>query len=442
MNVQREFASVESDFPDELRPGTVLLHGQYVIRSNLVRGGFGITYLARDSLDRTVVIKECFPSTICCRVEGKVCARSRAQQDQFASVLRHFVREARRLSKLDHRDIVGVHQVFEERDTAYMALDFVDGNDLLTVLEEDRGRLTPPVIIAILRRMLEAVRYIHDKGILHRDISPDNILLDAANNPTLIDFGAARDQATKENRALSALLTVKDGYSPQEFYLSDEPQRPASDLYSLGATFYHVIAGEAPPQSQQRLAAVAARGEDPFQPLAPRISGFDPDFLAAIDRSLEIFPDDRFQSAAEWLSAIGSCLRRHKETDTHTQDARILRAISELVETTRIAPSQPADAAPVGPSRRKPTRVEIAAIMSAQSAEAVCERKFVDIFGNPIEDVDTWLEAQEREQVRRPRPQPQPGPQESAPRRGVARGGFLRMLLGRVSQPAATAHDN
>ncbi|MFC3118791.1 serine/threonine-protein kinase [Jhaorihella thermophila] len=198
MNAMLQSFGEALDREEELPPGTVLLHGQYVVESYLVRGGFGITYLARDSLDRIVVIKECFPSAICCRVDGKVRARSEEQEGQFASVLRHFIREARRLSRLRHPDIVGVHQVFEERGTAYMALDYVSGHDLLTILEDAPERLTPALVQTLLRRTLEAVRYIHDQGILHRDISPDNILLGPTDNPTLIDFGAAREQATRE----------------------------------------------------------------------------------------------------------------------------------------------------------------------------------------------------------------------------------------------------
>lgn len=439
MNAQLDMIAAAADYADELPPGTVLLHGQYVIESYLVRGGFGITYLARDSLDRIVVIKECFPGAICCRVDGQVQARSHQRQDQLASVLRHFIREARRLSKLRHPDIVGVHQVFEERNTAYMALDFVNGSDLLTILEEDDARLQPHLVQDILRRTLQAVSYIHDQGILHRDISPDNILLDTAGNPTLIDFGAAREHATRENRALSALLTVKDGYSPQEFYLSDEPQRPSSDLYSLGATFYHVIAGEAPPQSQQRLAAVASRGEDPYKPLAARVTGYDSGFLAAIDKSLEIFPDDRFQSAAEWIDEIDRCRDAAGRDARQPGEASILRAVSELIEDTAgyfaKATSAPAEPAPARPA------ADTEPDGSEPEGAAGGDRRFVDIFGNPIEDVDAWLEAQEAERLRRSR---KSTGAESAReiRVPAARGGFLRGWLNRKPQRDAASYEN
>jgi len=435
MRTRVETRPNEAEFADGLKPGTVLLRGQYVIESYLVSGGFGNTYLARDSLERVVVIKECFPGAICCRSEDKVFARSREQQEQYASILRHFIREARRLSKLSHPDIVGVHQVFEENGTAYMALDFVDGSDLLTVLETEMDRLTPDVIGSILHKSLEAISYVHDEGILHRDISPDNILLDQANSLTLIDFGAAREHASKKTRALSALLTVKDGYSPQEFYLSDEVQRPSSDIYSLGATFYHIITGEAPPHSQQRLSAVATRGDDPYVPLVNNAEGFSKSFLAAIDKSLEIFPVDRFQSARDWIGAIDGSLHKQSAKAKAKRDAGMRRTISELIQDTSIVDltveekppraGRPVDPRPRGAKSRQEPDIE------TPQNPVTPERQFVDMFGDPVQDVDAWLKSQERSRAKKPKvsnTSDKPGT-----RRGPPKNRFLRALLGRVA---------
>ncbi|MEO0932139.1 MAG: serine/threonine-protein kinase, partial [Pseudomonadota bacterium] len=236
---------IDPDFSEELPAGTQLLSGQYTIESYLNHGGFGITYLATDSLSRQVVIKECFPGTLCRRSRLAVQARSRAHVKDLQGVVRLFVKEAKSLSKLEHPNIVGVHQVFEDHGTAYMALDYVRGSDLLSYIDGAERRLSPAQIKTVLEKVLDAVRFVHDAGLLHRDISPDNIILTEALEPILIDFGAAREQATKATQALSALRVVKDGYSPQEFYLAGSTQAPSSDLYSLAATFYHLIAGEA-----------------------------------------------------------------------------------------------------------------------------------------------------------------------------------------------------
>jgi hypothetical protein len=295
----------EDDFVDELKPGTELLHGQYVIEEFLNSGGFGITYLAKDSLDRRVVIKECFPNTLCRRSYARVGARSRAHQAEFKSVIDLFVQEAKSLAKLKHPNIVGVHQVFEDNDTAYMALDYIEGFDLLETLEDGGERLPPAEINKILRKILGAVDYLHGQNILHRDISPDNILIDKkTSEPLLIDFGAAREEVSKASRVLSALRVVKDGYSPQEFYVNGSKQGPSSDLYALGASFYHLITGEMPTDSQTRLAAMASDEDDPYVPLADRIEGYDKAFLAAIDKALNVLPKDRIQTAKEWMEMI------------------------------------------------------------------------------------------------------------------------------------------
>ena len=297
-------ADDKDTFVDELKPGTKLMHGQYTIESFLNAGGFGITYLARDSLDRKIVIKECFPGAFCRRSRYVVQARSRAHQNELKSIVRLFVQEARSLAKLDHPNIVGVHQVFEDNDTAYMALDFVEGRDLLDTIEDQNHGLTPPQIKAILKEVLGAVGFIHDHGILHRDFSPDNILINKDLHPVLIDFGAAREEATKQSRVLSALRVVKDGYSPQEFYIAGSEQSPSSDLYALAASFHHLIVGDVPPNSQARLAAIASGEPDPYVPLLGRFPEYEDDFLAAMDKALAVLPKDRVGSAKEWLEMM------------------------------------------------------------------------------------------------------------------------------------------
>ena len=325
---------------DELKPGTALLQGQYVIESFLNSGGFGMTYLARDSLDRPVVIKECFPASMCSRADTVVRARSRSHQKEFRSIVQLFVQEARRLSKLKHPNIVGVHQVFEDNDTAYMALDYIEGLDLLDILDDGKKQFGAEEIRGILMKILDAIAFIHDQNILHRDISPDNILMDKSGNPILIDFGAAREKASKSSRVLSAMLMVKDGYSPQEFYIAGTPQGPASDIYALAATFYHLITGDAPPNSQTRLAAIAAKRADPYRPIVSRVPNFDQGFLAAIDKALSVFPKDRLQSASEWMNEIDIEKRREKALADARRDKNIDLSISQLVSETNRAVSE------------------------------------------------------------------------------------------------------
>ena len=292
-------------FADELKPGTRLLGGQFTIDSFLNAGGFGITYLARDSLDRRVVVKECFPSSFCRRNGTTVAPSTRQRTDEFRSVVALFLQEAYTLSRLDHPNIVRVHQVFEDNDTAYMAMEYVNGPDLLDTVEGKEPALSPDQITRLLNDMLAALDHVHAQGVLHRDISPDNILLDrVSGRPVLIDFGAARKDVTRKSRALSGLRVVKDGYSPQEFYIAGSTQSPSSDLYALASSFSHLISREVPKSSQERLSAIANRNGDPQVPLAGRVRGYPVAFLKAIDKAMSIFPRDRIQSVTEWQAML------------------------------------------------------------------------------------------------------------------------------------------
>lgn len=306
---------IEPEFVDELKPGTQLLNGQYTISRFLNSGGFGITYVARNSLNREVVIKECFPGAFCRRSNAIVAARSRAHQAEFRSIVRLFVQEAHNLAKLVHPNIVGVHQVFEDNDTAYMVIDYIQGSDLLDVIETASVKMTPSSIAAMTRKLLNAVAFIHENGILHRDISPDNILIDQTGEPILIDFGAAREEASRASRALSALRVVKDGYSPQELYIAGSEQGPWSDLYALGASIYHAISGAAPANSQARLAAIVEGRDDPHLPLAGRFDDFPEGFLESIDMAMNSLPRKRIQSARDWLAMLD-----HRPIQTNTEN--------------------------------------------------------------------------------------------------------------------------
>ena len=367
--VPAEAPDADEVFVDELKPGTQLFHNQYTIFGFLNSGGFGITYLAKDSLDRTVVIKECFPGTLCRRSNTIVRARSRAHQSDFRSVVRLFLQEARNLSKLVHPHIVGVHQVFEDNDTAYMAIDYVRGRDLLDLLEDPSHKFVPVRVVGYLRKMLEAVRFVHESGVLHRDISPDNILIDRNDEPVLIDFGAAREQASKQSRVLSALRVVKDGYSPQEFYIAGSVQNESSDLYALAATFYHVISGEAPPDSQRRLSGLAEHGVDPHVPLAGRIEGYPPRFLEALDKAASVLPKDRLKSAEEWIAMLNESAAAAPAIDS-AWEAQIESAVAQLVAT----PTEPlprSEQRPLAASERFPPL----AAPSANAAPASASRR-------------------------------------------------------------------
>ncbi len=394
---QEKAADNSVETVDELKPGTQLLRGQFTIIKFLNNGGFGITYLARNSLDREVVIKECFPGAFCQRNRNSVGARSRAHQREFAMIVKLFVQEAKSLAKLIHPNIVGVHQVFEDNDTAYMAIDYVDGRDLQDIIDNDRKSMTPALIMKMVHKLLGAISFVHQHGILHRDISPDNILLSKKGEPVLIDFGAARQLATElAGKVLSAMRVVKEGYSPQEFYVSGSVQNDSSDLYSLAATFYHLISGTLPPSSQARLMAIAEAAADPCLPLAGRTLGYPEDFLAAIDKAMKVLPKERLQSAADWLKLIDS----RPDLKVVPLAPRASDALAEL--------PQPAVAAP------------------AASAAATLTRMVADAGGIAEEEAEPSTAATNSWGVSTPPPARAKSDSES---RSVAIGGAVALIL-------------
>jgi serine/threonine protein kinase len=389
---------------DDLSPGQTLLHGQYKIERHLIGGGFGMTYLARDSLDRVVVVKECFPSIICRRVNGEVRPHKPEFQQQFQKVIRSFLREALRMAKFDHTNIVKIHQVFQENNTAYIAMDYVDGMDLLTMLEIEPERVTDALIESLLRETLSALDYLHGMEVLHRDISPDNLLVDADNKLTMIDFGAAREEKIRQTRALSHMMAVKDGYSPHEFYYTDGDQKPSSDIYSVGATFYHLITGSAPPDCQKRVAALTSDMPDPYSPLAAGNWAFDSVFLSAIDKALSVAQKDRFQSAKEWLDRLEQGPATKPEPDVFTDLNAGLQPTAAPARPVTMAspPSQNAleddrELASTISWLVQDTNTKVKPKTSKQEVEPVVEvteepSPLVDIFGQPINDLQVWLE--------------------------------------------------
>jgi len=364
-----------------LPTGLDLLDGKFKIDQQIGAGGFGITYLAKDTfLERAVVIKECFPESICMRFGNRVTVNAPSHEAQYRKIVEMFMREARSLARLRHPNIVSVHQAFEENGTAYMVLDLFEGRDLLDVIEDDSDDLHPDQVREILVKVLDAIDLVHGNDLLHRDISPDNILLDKWGTPALIDFGAAREDASQKSGAVSTMLVVKDGYSPHEFYVSGGIQGPCSDLYALAATMYHLISGDAPPVSQTRVSAMADMNDDPYQALEGRFPQFEPAFLQAIDKAMRVPPKDRIQSAKEWLSLIEQESKKVKKVKI-PENRSLTKTISELIEETNkhVMTAKPPEPVvkppkPVGPQNAEGFHPEWVEEFNRETVE-VAERK-------------------------------------------------------------------
>lgn len=386
--MKKALAGQENADADGMAVGTELLNGQFLIQARLQGGGFAMTYIARDSLARQVVVKECFPAEICIRRDGLVQPLIPDLKKQFTAIKTQFVREARQLAKLVHPNIVAVHQVFEENNTAYMALDQIAGADLFTVADEQQHRITNAFLLSVLDQCLTALEFIHKNSLLHRDISPDNIMIDDRNHITLIDFGAAHEHSNKAN---SSIFAVKDGYSPYEFYIPKGKHEFSSDLYSLGATFHYLITGHAPPDSYTRLRAITSGKKDPYTPLASGDWPFDYNLLATVDHALKMRQKSRLTSTAAWRKELASLpKKRPAPSKLPVFDPNLESEISRLVNVTN-EQLERVHGTIDGP-RRKRSRSENRPKKSAQPTP-----KLVDIFGNPIDDIEAWQEEQEIE---------------------------------------------
>lgn len=267
---------------------------QYIIHSILGAGGFGITYLAEHrALGKMFAIKEYFPRDFGYR-EGTTVRAATDGQGTYSWGLDRFLQEARALARFRHPAIVDVTNVFEANGTAYMVLAYEQASDLRVWLTSLGRMPTQEEIDQVVSPLLGALELIHQGNLLHRDVSPDNILIRANGEPVLIDFGSARDAVRGRGQAMS--MVVKHGYSPPEQYTSDPGrQGPWTDIYALAATLYYVISGGRPMDATARFV------QEGFQPATQAAKGrYRRSFLEAIDIGMQLRPEHRPQSISMW----------------------------------------------------------------------------------------------------------------------------------------------
>jgi serine/threonine protein kinase len=279
----------------QLTPRT-MLRDQYLIGRALGHGGFGITYLSWDlGLETRLAIKEYMPNGVAGRSSGdtKVLAFSDQTRPEFEWGLDRFMEEARVLKKFrDHPGIISIDTVFRDNGTAYLVMEYLDGSTFEEFLRRRGGKITFETALRVMLPVIDALSAVHAEGVLHRDVSPDNIYLTRSGKVKLIDFGAARNALGQKSRNLSIIL--KEGYAPEEQYRASGIQGPWTDVYATAATLYHAITGKRPQPALDRQA------ED--QVLPPSQMGFDmePRAEAALMRALAVKANDRFQSMEDF----------------------------------------------------------------------------------------------------------------------------------------------
>lgn len=237
--------------PHHLPQRTVLgTQNRYLIGKALGEGGFGITYMAWDLQQGIkVAVKEYFPSGYVTRVAASNQVIINSKQNQAASNrgLKRFVEEARALAKIKNLSgVVNVRDFFSANGTAYIVMEFLDGVSLKKYLQRKGGKISVEEVLTIMRPVMDSLTQVHKIGLIHRDISPDNILITKYNEVKLIDFGAAK-YSNPDGKSLSVVL--KQGFAPPEQYDSHGEQGPWTDVYALGVTIYYAITGVLPPES-------------------------------------------------------------------------------------------------------------------------------------------------------------------------------------------------
>ena len=277
-------------------PATYRLE-EYVIEKVLGHGGFGITYLARDTkLSSQVAIKEYFPQAFALRNRQSTIVPTTGGAENYRWGLQEFLKEARALAKFKHNHIVRVLRFLEANGTAYMVMEYEQGESLATYLSKTGGFLNEPALLGIFLPILGGLEAVHDAGLLHLDIKPENIYLRTNGQPMLIDFGSARQTKGKSEQEQKIALTP--GYAAIEHYPNHGKKGPWTDVYSIGATLYRCITGTEPVAAMERYQSMRERRLDPLR----AAGSFDRPHYAAhirncVDWALKLSPRDRPHTA-------------------------------------------------------------------------------------------------------------------------------------------------
>ena len=347
--------------------GTRLKNGEYQIGKVLGKpGGFGITYLGWNvQLETKVAIKEYLPLQIAGRGAGTVAVSVHAEENSevFEYGLKSFLEEARTLAQLRHESIVRVQNFFRENGTAYMVMEYLEGQSLEEYLAKI-GRVTAPDAVALFLPVLNGLSYMHQKNILHRDIKPANIYLTEEGKAILLDFGAARQAVQEKSQSMTAIVTP--GYAPWEQYHRKGKQGPWTDVYACAATLYRMVTGQNPPEGAERIL------EDDIVPVDRLVPGIDATIAAEIMTGLAVKMEERPQTAKKYLDLLtGERQVRKAEPEPAKQVAAPVQAMPEAAvpKNPEKAINAPEDAfgavdAPQKP-KKKPGIIVWAALVAA-----------------------------------------------------------------------------
>ena len=309
--------------PVYLKQGTVLSN-KYRINDVIGQGGFGITYDGTDiKLDMHVAVKEYFPNTIASRhtsISNDVTCSGRST-NLYKQGMDSFLMEAKNMARFaGEENFVAVHDCFTENNTAYIVMEFVDGLNLKQYMQQ-RGRFTLDEAMPIIIPVMNTLEKIHEKGMIHRDVSPSNIMIRPDGKIRLLDFGSVQDIVLETQKMTAMSAVYKMGYSPIEQLTKDMKQGPYTDIYALCATIYHMLTGSKPPSPLDRLS-----GKAELAPLSSKGVEIIPYKEEALLRGLAIYPEARIQTIAELREVLCSSGGEEEPASEGENKGHILKA--------------------------------------------------------------------------------------------------------------------
>ena len=307
------FDPLKSENPKFLRVGTRLAK-RYTVGKMLGEGGFGITYTGYDNKEkRPVAIKEYFPANIVSRDTNsgrsqKISCFDGKDGKYFQEGIERFKKEAKTLEKAAFcNHVVQIYDYFEENETGYIVMEYVPG---ITVWQqvEKQGVFQPGEMLALLEPLMRDLQKLHEKGFLHRDISPDNMILRPDGVVKLIDFGAARKaEVDAQGSQKSMTVVVRQQYAPREQFSRNGRQGPWTDIYSLSATMYYMLTGKVPVSALERESETASRK------MQENLNRISPALAEVLEKGMAFQPEDRYSDFTVFLHALKEAVPMEKE---------------------------------------------------------------------------------------------------------------------------------
>ena len=380
----------------ELSNGHKLQNGKYRIERKIGQGGFGITYLARcyekiqsamgsASGFYTIVIKEFFWSRYCSRdADGFSVSISSTEGVMLMSQFkRKLKKEGEIISKLSHPNIVGILDIFEENNTAYLVMQYIEGESLNDIIRKT-GKIDETTALNYTEQICSALTKIHSKRVLHLDIKPSNILIDEDNQVKLIDFGISKQYDESEHETSNTPIGISAGYSPIEQYGTLKSFLPPTDIYSAGATLYKMLTGQTP-------IAATTRSEYDLEPVRNFSPNVSKNTEAAVAKAMSEKVRDRFQTAQDFLQALTSIKPEEKEDKIITETIAVESKTVIETDNTSIE-RQPDKPKPIDkqPDKPKPASQPVKPLIKSPEQSVSQSEKISKPKQTPIIDPDIF----------------------------------------------------